>query len=266
MKIRGSNCSVPRAGRLVAACFACVLVVAVSFAIDGTSSAQILRQGYPPPPPTPTPTFIPTPTPTSKPTRSPKPTKTPGHKRACAQTGTIVRGHFKAKSTFNPGESIAVRGAHGCAAARARVTTVMDPSGNTVRLGSSNAGSNGAYMNTGRIPKNTTIGTHVIQSRTGKKRYSSSITVKAKGTGSPAAFLGSPAGLVAMGIVLAVLAIAFILAPRRRRRSPAALAMGSDVPAIDTSGFVPFIRRSEPKAPSKSAPRRRTAKKPQEDV
>lgn len=223
---------------------------------------MLAQATYPPPPPTPTPnpTKSPKPTPTKSPkaTKSPKPTKTPNANHPCVITGTQNGKDYKQTNTFKAGQKIVVRGSKNCAPSGGTVTTLFDPAGNKATIGTSKAGSSGAYTNRGHIPNNAGPGTHVIQSRTGGKRYSTSIKVQNSTKQSPAGFLASPTGIVGLGIALALLALVVVLKPRRRQLLPAMGTETTTVPSIDTSGFSPMLTKDTKSTPRKRSPRKRT--------
>jgi hypothetical protein len=213
--------------RFFAAISCSSVVLATSLAVVPASSAQ----GYPPSPP-------------------PPPTPNPGAR--CAQTGYVAHGKFRPKTTFHPGNAIAVRGVSNCVAPKATVRVSMDPAGDRVTIGSAAAGDQGQYIVRGTIPRRTSSGTHVIQAVSGRRTYSNSIEVTPAGGRGAAAALTSPAGLIGTALALLLIALAVVLAPRRRRRT--ALHAASDVPRLDTSGFVPFVRKGPVRKGRKRAP------------
>ncbi len=256
------NSSVLTRGRL-GVFFVCLAMLLGSLAFGHASNAsiapkpmQLAQASYPPPPPTPSPH----PTPSHKPKPTPKkahptPRASGAPTNSCVETdGKNSKGYVK-KANYHPGDPIYVRGASGCAAPNARVTTYYDPQGNGGILASSNAGSKGAYLNSGRIPRNAMQGQHVIETTTGKHRYSARINVVRNSGNAASRFLGSTKGLATLGIILALLALAVILSPRRRPRLMGSRGEKVDVPMLATSAFVPARG-----APVKAAARKRAAR------
>ena len=241
--------------------FCCLALVVGSLLFGETSSAapiQLAQASYPPPPPTPSPT----PTPVPSPTRAPRPTppeKSPKAKRkgSCVWTGTKSGNTFDQSTHFTPGEQVWIRGAKDCAKPGAQVVVYFDPKGPGKVIATTHAGSEGSYSVSGFIPRGATNGKHVIQSQTASDKYSVTVEISG-GRNRNAGLLGSTRGLVGMGIVLALLALAVILAPRRRgSRLLQISGETSDVPLLDTSTFVPRITMDPKTVRKRKAPRKR---------
>lgn len=218
---------------------------------------------YPPPTPTVTPTDEPTDEPTPTATATPKPRKSP-----CAQTGIIAKDKFRARTNFNRGDRIVVRGRNKCASAGANVKLYIEVNGTRTLLGRRDADKKGAYTVSGRIPRTTPFGRHKIVIRTGGKTYVSTIDVVPARGSDPSGFAGSAGPLMVGWVALGGIVAAFFIGTRRRAR-PAVASTGAapEVPQIDTSSFVPSFNRHRARggkaAKKKSAPqRKKPAKRP----
>jgi hypothetical protein len=212
---------------LVAAVVACLSVPAVAVA-----------QGYPPPQPT--------------------PKKTPKPKPKCNTPGVFKKSGkktvFKAKTEFQRGEKMAVKGEKGCARSGKKVKLVITTH-NGPNIGTGTSSESGAYTVRGTIPKTIKTGKHRLEAWTSGKEYPAAIKVvsSSRGGSSRRSFFSSTPMLAAW-VALGAFLVAFFLGSRRRRRDPMlAAAADLEVPLIDTSHFVP--------APVVARPRRRSGAK-----
>jgi hypothetical protein len=111
------------------------------------------------------------------------------------------------------------------------------------RLGKARkASKKGSYTVNGTIPKKAKFGRHKIIIKTGKKTYSTRITVIPRPGESPAGGFGR-GGILALWVALLGIIGGFVLSSRRRRRPALATGpSGPGVPMVDTSGFTPTMR------------------------
>lgn len=219
-----------------------VLLLVCICASVGIATAA-LAQGYPPPTPTnvPTPTGTgPTPTGTNP---NPTPTDTPRH-NGCAVTGHLKKGKFHADTEFSPGDNIAVRGKKDCAKKEVNVTAKISEGAAFVQIGKTTSSDKGSYTVQGKVPAGSTFGQHTVRVQTSGRTYESDIDVVASTSSKNTSFGVTAGPLAAAWIALFGVVAAFVVA--RRRRRPLLMAMAvpeTEVPMLDTSGFVPVVTK-----------------------
>jgi LPXTG-motif cell wall-anchored protein len=125
--------------------------------------------------------------------------------------------------------------------------------GQTFQIGGTKATQKGAYVITGVLPATISLGEHLVYSKSGsvsggkkhkdnapEKRYETHIRVVPATGSTSASTIGS---LLAAWVALLGVIGGFVLSSRRRRRPGLAVAEGEIPPQVDTSGFVPTLRR-----------------------
>ncbi|MEX0875375.1 MAG: hypothetical protein WD179_10490 [Actinomycetota bacterium] len=169
----------------------------------------------------------------------------------CAVTLGVVDGDPVRLDEFNLGQQILVRDEGGCAPANTKVRAALRGEPRDFRLGETMSEDDGSYVIRGEIPSRADYGTHLIVVDAGKKKYTKAIQIVPKSATEPID-RGRVAAMSAAALFIA-LGIGVVVVPRRGRwrmkQAPASGAAETEVPFIDTSGFVPMrddSRRAKP--------------------
>jgi hypothetical protein len=159
----------------------------------------------------------------------------------CSQTRATPTGD--SQTIFHRHDKMVVVGAAGCTTAHTSVVVYLDAVDNAHRLCSAISTNVGSYSVNCRIPADASFGLHQVIVVTGGHVYTATIEVVPSGILSSAGFGASAGPMLGFWLALALLAVGFVFAPKVRKRRPAlAEGVASEIPHIDTTGFVPFVK------------------------